>query len=235
MSDPYLILLTTAATLGIVHTAIGVDHVVPFVVLAHARKWTLTQTLSMTALCGVGHVLSSVLIASFGLALGVATSRLEWIEATRGSWAAGLLIGFGLAYAAVAFWKSRNRKLGGDMASHDQHDHGVRVDTLLGSRGRDHFRLAPALFIIFVLGPCEALLPLLTASGMTLGLWQSVWVGGLFCGATLLTMLTLVGVGYWGLSVASLKRRWGFLHAHENTLAGLSMALSGLAIQVLGI
>ncbi len=234
MSDPFFILLTTSATLGIVHTAIGVDHVVPFVVLAHARKWSLAQTLGMTALCGVGHVLSSVVIASVGLALGVATSRLEWIEATRGSWAAVLLIAFGLAYAAVAFWKSRRSKLDGSCGTLG-HDHGQQVRALLARRGLDHVRLTPALFIIFVLGPCEALLPLLTASGLSLSFWQSVSVGGLFCGATLLTMITLVAVGYWGLSLSFVGQKSRLLHNHAHTFAGLSMAVSGLAIVVLDV
>jgi hypothetical protein len=235
MSDPYFILLATSATLGIVHTAIGVDHVVPFVVLAHARKWSLTQTLSMTALCGVGHVLSSVLIASVGLGLGVATSRLEWIESTRGSWAAALLIGFGLAYTAVAFWKLRKRRLGEVSSEERVHDHGNQVAALF-RRGRlDHARMMPALFIIFVLGPCEALLPLLTASGLTLSYFQAVSVGALYCGTTLLTMMTLVALGGGGLTASGLGRRQGLLHSHAHTLAGLSRALSGLAIRGLGI
>lgn len=223
MTDPYLILLLSSATLGIVHTAIGVDHVIPFIALARARRWSLSQTLWMTTLCGVGHVLSSVVIASVGLGLGIATSRLEWIEATRGSWAAALLVGFGLAYAAVAFWKSRKSQFEGHAPGHV---HGTSAGTL---------RMMPALFVIFVLGPCEALLPILTASGLTLDLWQSIWVGALFCAATLGTMLTLVTLGYLGLSAFSKGEHDGLLHRHAHALAGLSMALSGVAIQVLGI
>src|SRR5690606_38641273 len=194
MNDPYLILLSTAATLGIVHTAIGVDHVVPFIVLSQARKWTLARTLAMTTLCGMGHVLSSVLIASVGLALGIATSRLEWIEATRGSWAAALLIGFGLVYAAIAGWKSRDKA---------------------------KLRVMPALFVIFVLGPCEALLPLLTASGLALSLTQALLVGALFCVATLATMLSLVTIGYVTMSASGLAKKHGVLHRHAHALAGL--------------
>jgi len=228
MNDPFVILLSTAATLGMVHTALGVDHVLPFVMLAQARKWSLSQTLGMTALCGVGHVLSSVIIASVGLGLGVATSKLEWIESTRGNWAAALLIGFGLAYAAIAFWKSR----GGDLSSHS---HGPGDHARFAARGMDQLRMMPALFIIFVLGPCEALLPLLTASGLTLSVGQSVAVAGLFCGTTLLTMLSSVALGYFGISVSGLTKRHGLLQTHAHTWAGLSLALSGVAIQVLGI
>lgn len=220
MNDPYLILLSTAATLGIVHTAIGVDHVVPFIVLSQARKWTLARTLAMTALCGVGHVLSSVLIASVGLALGIATSRLEWIEATRGSWAAVLLICFGLVYAAIAGWKSRNKAQ-------------TNAETATSKMAK--LRVMPALFVIFVLGPCEALLPLLTASGLALSLTQALLVGALFCAATLITMLALVTIGYVSMTASGLAKEHGLLHRHAHALAGLSMAVSGLAIIILGV
>lgn len=223
MTDPYLILLLSSATLGIVHTAVGVDHVVPFIALARARHWSLSRTLWMTTLCGVGHVMSSVVIASVGLGLGIATSRLEWIEATRGSWAAALLVGFGLAYATLAFWKSRRTAFDERKASDAHEAH------------RGAMGMMPALFVIFVLGPCEALLPLLTASGLTLDMWQSVWVGALFCGTTLLTMLGLVALGHFGLSALRSGEPSGFFHRHAHSFAGLSMALSGIAIQVLGI
>jgi len=232
MNDSYVILLSTAATLGVVHTALGVDHVVPFVALAHARRWSLAKTVVTTGVCGLGHVLSSVVIASVGLSLGVATGKLALLEATRGSWAAMLLIGFGLGYAAFAFWKNRRQKLGAHLA---QHEHDAQLTELVVDPALDHRRVIPALFIIFVLGPCEALLPLLTASGLTLSLRQSVVVGGVFCAATLFTMLSLVMVGFWGLRLSGRSTRHGLFHAHAHTWAGLSMALSGLAIQVLGI
>lgn len=230
MNDPFTVLLGTAATLGVVHTALGVDHAVPFVALAHARKWSFARTLVVTGVCGLGHVLSSVMIASVGLTLGVATGRLTWLEATRGSWAAMLLMGFGLGYAAFAFWKSQRRQLGVRLA---HHDHGAELVDLIADPAGDHWRVMPALFIIFVLGPCEALLPLLTASGLTLSLGQSTLVGGVFCGATLLTMMSTVAVGYWGVRFSGLAKRYAWLHRYAHTWAGLSMALSGLAIQVL--
>lgn len=232
MNDSYVVLLSTAATLGVVHTALGVDHVVPFVALAHARNWSLLRTMVITAVCGLGHVMSSVIIASVGLTLGIATGKLAWIEATRGSWAAMLLIGFGLGYAGFAYWKSRRRVLGTRLA---QHEHGAEVAELIADPMLDHWRVMPALFIIFVLGPCEALLPLLTASGLTLSLAQSTAVGGLFCGATLLTMISLVAVGYWGVRLSGLMGRHAWLHRYAHTWAGLSMAMSGVAIQVLEI
>ena len=52
-----------------------------------------------TLVCGVGHVLGSVVIGTIGIGLGVALDTLEFIEGFRGEVTAWLIIGFGLAYA----------------------------------------------------------------------------------------------------------------------------------------
>jgi len=62
---------------------------------------------AITAACGAGHVLSSVLLGTVGIGAGVALSRLQRIESLRGALASYLLIGFGLAYAV---WGLRRLK-----------------------------------------------------------------------------------------------------------------------------
>ena len=37
----------TAATLGLVHTVIGPDHYLPFIVIGRARNWKLRKTLGV--------------------------------------------------------------------------------------------------------------------------------------------------------------------------------------------
>src|SRR5690606_14515834 len=99
LHDAWLYLLGTAATVGCLHTLVGVDHTLPFVVLARANRWHLAKLWSVTAGCGLLHVLSSVVIGAVGIGLGVALERLAWIEELRGNLAAWMLIGFGAAYA----------------------------------------------------------------------------------------------------------------------------------------
>ena len=91
MTQELSILVATAATIGVLHTLIGPDHYLPFLAMAGARRWSLRRTLSVTTLCGVGHVLSSVVLGFVGIALGVAVSRLEGFEAVRGDLAAWML------------------------------------------------------------------------------------------------------------------------------------------------
>lgn len=50
------ILLATAASLGVVHTALGPDHYLPFIALSKSRNWSVFKTARVTALCGLGHV-----------------------------------------------------------------------------------------------------------------------------------------------------------------------------------
>ena len=73
----------TAAGIGFVHTLLGPDHYLPFIVIARARRWRLSKTLLVSALCGLGHVLSSVILGLVGIGLGVALFRLESIESFR--------------------------------------------------------------------------------------------------------------------------------------------------------
>ncbi|MBD3296392.1 MAG: hypothetical protein GF392_03405, partial [Candidatus Omnitrophica bacterium] len=98
MSKEILILCATAASIGFVHTIFGPDHYLPFIVMSKARNWSMPKTAVITFLCGLGHILSSVVLGFVGLALGIAVMKLEALEAFRGNLAAWALIGFGAAY-----------------------------------------------------------------------------------------------------------------------------------------
>ena len=67
------------------HTLIGLDHTLPFVVLGRSQGWSLRKTLALTALCGLGHVLSSIVLGLLGIWLGIGLAGLEGIEASRGN------------------------------------------------------------------------------------------------------------------------------------------------------
>ena len=99
MNSQIAILSLTAASIGFIHTLLGPDHYIPFVVLSKARKWNNLRTTWITILCGIGHVGSSVVIGFVGIAAGVALSKLEYFESMRGSIAGWLFIGFGFFYS----------------------------------------------------------------------------------------------------------------------------------------
>jgi len=232
------VLLGAALTVAVVHTLIGVDHTLPFVVLGRARGWTLRKVLAVTTLCGLGHVLSSVVLGLLGVALGAALERLQWLQGVRGSLAAWLLIAFGGFFAVRGLWRNLRRR------SHI-HAH-THEDGAMHSHAHDHEHAAHAhphplptqgsatvwtLFIIFVLGPCEPLIPLMLAPA---ALHHWTWVAAVsivFGLATIATMGVLVAAAHVGLSRVSVPA----LARHAESLAGLAIAASGIAIQTLGI
>jgi sulfite exporter TauE/SafE len=227
------ILVVSAVSIGFLHTLIGIDHTLPFVVLGRAQGWSYRKTVAITALCGAGHVASSVVLGVLGIGLGVALGQLEWVEATRGSFAAWFLIVFGLAYAGWSLARVRRRQrhvhshAGGMVHAHGEsaplHAHGAKLSPAALT--------AWSLFVIFVLGPCEPLIPLLMVPAFDLGAWAAVPVTVAFAVTTIGTMLLLVTAGFFGLAMPVFKR----LEGHANTLAGLAIAASGLAIQWFGI
>jgi nickel/cobalt transporter (NicO) family protein len=238
------VLLTAAVTIAAGHTVIGIDHSLPFIVLGRARGWSLARVLTVTGLCGVGHVLSSVLLGFVGIGIGVALERLEWIEAARGSIAAWLLIGFGALYAARAWVRVQRRKphTHGHVHAHAHgHAHGEEHTHLHDHSAPEHMHPHEvagqsvvtiwALFIVFAFGPCEPLIPLLMAPAAVHNwLWVAL-VSLVFGAVTIGVMMLVVSVGYLGLS--SVRMAWAEKHA--DVLAGVAIACSGLAIQVFGI
>ncbi len=230
MSPELALLTANAAAIALIHTAIGPDHYVPFIVMAKARRWSWAKTAGITFACGLGHVLSSVLLGMVGYAIGANLERLEWIESFRGEIAAWALIVFGALYAAWGLWRL-NRK-GPDGHTHD---HLIRLhasDHVHDPRTGAEVSLTPwILFAIFVFGPCEPLIPLFIYPAATSG-WAGAWIVALtFSAVTIVTMLAIVLAASFGLTWLPTGR----LARYSHVLAGATIALSGGAIQVLGL
>ncbi|MFT7624460.1 MAG: nickel/cobalt exporter [Myxococcota bacterium] len=231
------ILLFTAAAVAMLHTLVGVDHYLPFVVLGRSRKWSLKKTLGVTAACGVGHLVGSVLLGFIGIGLGMALDSMALIEGVRGTLAAWGLIAFGLVYAAWSMLQTSRGKKHAHPHAHDDgtvHLHGHNHH---GTHAHPHPAVGkPALstmslFVIFVLGPCEALIPLVMAPAFADSWSLVLGVTVIFSVVTVGTMLVAVAVGSVGIRMVNL----GWLERHANTLAGLAIAAGGLSIQLLGI
>jgi len=236
MSQELIILLITAGTLGFIHTLFGPDHYLPFIVLAKAKKWTLGKTAWVTFLCGLGHVGSSIVIGLIGIVFGVAILKLQFIEAYRGNIAGWMLFGFGLAYFVWGLrklWKNRPHKHPHVHEDGKVHEH---VHTHVIQHAHVHeeeaANLAPwTLFIIFVFGPCEVLIPLLMYPAAQASWHAMLLVAGIFSFATLGTMLAIVTLGTYGIQAV----RFPFLERHSEMVAGFSIMLCGAAIQFLGL
>ena len=229
-------LIVAAAFIGFTHTILGPDHYLPFIMMSWARKWSAAKTGLITFLCGLGHIGSSVVLGLLGVSLGLAVTKLEPVESVRGNLAAWLLIAFGLVYFVWGLRRAyRNRP------HVHNHTHAAEVThTHLHSHHTEHTHIhdtkpgniAPwTLFVIFVFGPCEPLIPILmypAAKNSLFGLLAVTFVFGIVTIATMLGTVLLARAGVNFIRLAPLQR---FAHV----IAGATICLCGLAIVFLGL
>ncbi len=236
MDSSIALLSVTAVSLGFVHTILGPDHYLPFIVLSEAKKWTLKKTMWITFLCGLGHVLSSVILGLVGIAVGISVNRLVEVESFRGSIAGWLFIAFGLVYMVISIRNLyRKRKhthshyhMGGDKHSHE-HNH---FEGHAHVHENDVVKTTPwILFLIFVFGPCEPLIPILMYPAAQNNIAGSVFVSVLFAAVTIATMMGVVLAFKLGFSKINLKP----VEKYSNLIAGAMIFFSGIAIQFLGL
>jgi sulfite exporter TauE/SafE len=236
MEGSTLLLAGTAVTIGFIHTLVGPDHYLPFIVMGEARQWTIRKTMFITFLCGVGHVLSSVVLGFIGIAAGISLSRLQFFESFRGNIAAWLLITFGLVYMLISLRSLYRKKKHVHSHHHTEgiiHEH---EHNHFSSHSHIHFQdkknLTPwILFLIFILGPCEPLIPIVMYPAAKNNISGVVMVSLLFSVVTIATMMSIVLAFRLGLSHINLRP----LERYVNVIAGATIMIAGLAIQFLGL
>jgi len=234
MSNDIYILSLTAASIGFIHTLIGPDHYLPFIMMAKVGKWSKVKTFWVTLSCGVAHVLSSVVLGFIGIAAGIALNELELIEGTRGELAGWALIAFGFVYMVWGIKKAYKNKPhshihvseDGTYSTHSHHHHGEHVHP------EEKKSLTPwILFVVFILGPCEPLIPLLMFPAAQHSVGGLITVTTVFGLITISTMIAVVFVSLWGLNFLPM----GKLERYSHALAGFAIFASGLAINLLGL
>lgn len=237
----------SAAGIAFVHTALGVDHTLPFVALSKARGWSPRKTIWITAICGIGHVAASIVLALIGIALGWGIGRMEGLETGRGPIAAWVLTAFGFAYLLWGLRQGYRRRKGlnlhhhgghvhlhfhGDDPHHHEHEHGsTEVSQAAVPSATESRSTFWVLFTIFVLGPCEPLIALFILPSSE-GQWAlAAWSALAFGVVTVATMVGIVAAAVMGMSHV----RFAPLEKWAEAIAGGVVAASGLAVLFLGI
>jgi len=233
MSHELGALLVAAAGIGFVHTLIGPDHYVPFIAMAKARGWSHVKTLWITLVCGVGHVGSSVVLGSIGIAAGISLKWLELTESVRGDIAAWLLTSFGLVYLVWGLrrafrGKTHTHKHAHALGVEHEHPHSHQAGHVHPHDQASKNITAWVLFTIFLFGPCEPLIPLLMYPAVAKSLWSVALVAGVFSVATISTMVGLVLASTFGLRFIPTQRIQRYNHA----IAGALIFLCGVAIHL---
>lgn len=232
MTTELQVLIAAAISIACLHTITGPDHYLPFIALSKARGWSFGRTLLWTIVCGCGHVWSSVLLGLGGAALGWSLSKLSWFENVRGGLAGWVLLVSGLAYGLwglLRAWRNVPHKHfdtyeDGSIYVYE-HRHGQAVPA------QERYKVTPwVMFIIFLLGPCEPMIPLLyfpAAKNSWGGMAILIIVYTFF---TLATMIAMVVMGYYGIALLRTEKLERYMHA----LGGLTLVLCGAGMVFMG-
>jgi sulfite exporter TauE/SafE len=210
------VLAGTALTIGILHTLAGPDHYLPFVALSRTRGWSTLKTINVVIVCGLGHVLSSIVIGFVGIGAGIALSGIERVESARGDIAAWLMFAFGLGYLSWGLYRLI------------KNPHGHHHDPVKGSKRQLTFWI---LFTIFVFGPCEPLIPILMYPASQHNYAMVAYISALFAITTIATMILVVLFMLKGISLV----KFNILEKYQHVLAGGTIALCAAAILFLGL
>jgi hypothetical protein len=225
MQNDLEVLMLAAIAISFLHTVTGPDHYLPFIALSKSRGWSFSKTIFWTIICGCGHVWSSVLLGLGCAAIGWSLSKIGWLESVRGGLAGWALLGFGLLYSIWGLIKAKqNRRHKHFDISDDgsvyvfEHTHGEAVIP------KDRHKVTPwVLFIIFLLGPCEPMIPLLyfPAAKNSVGVMLLLIVT--YTIFTLATMVLIVVLGYYGISFFKTNKLERYMHA----LGGATIFICG--------
>ncbi|MBB5638427.1 sulfite exporter TauE/SafE [Pedobacter cryoconitis] len=231
MTSTLIALAFTAITISFFHTASGPDHYLPFIVLSRSRKWSMMKTVFLTITCGLGHVLSSVILGLAGLFLGWQLNKVSWLQDVRGNVSSWALLAFGVIYLIYglrqAFLNKPHKHF--DVMEEEvyvyTHKHGEIV--MPGNK----VKVTPlVLFAIFVMGPSEPLIPLLFYSGTKRSVPEVVVLISVFTISTVLTMLGMVLLGVYGYSFFKTDKLERYVHA----IGGAVVTICGIGMVFLG-
>ena len=236
MDNSITLLSVTAVSIGFIHTVLGPDHYLPFIVLSEAKKWTMKKTMWITFLCGLGHVISSVILGLTGIIVGISVNRLVEVESLRGNIAGWLFIAFGLIYMLISIRNLYRKRQHTHSHFHPGTGEHIHEHNHFGDHAHVHendvVRTTPwILFLIFVFGPCEPLIPILMYPAAQNNIAGSVFVSVLFSLVTIATMMGVVLAFKLGFSRINIKP----VEKYSNLIAGGMIFLSGIAIQLIGL
>lgn len=228
MTQEVLLLAGAALSVGIVHTALGPDHYVPFIAMARARNWSVAKTIGITTLCGLAHVLSSIVIVALVQKIGSSFGDIAIIEKLRSTVVGWGLMTVGLAYCTWGIRQAFAKNARPELAAF------TTVDTTAPKRSPVAFFLAWVVILVVVLGPCEPVIPFLmmpvaAQNGVVLAIVLSAFIV-----ATIGTMLTAVLTGVFGVRHLPFTSAV-FFRRYAHSLAGAAIALCGMCVQFLGL
>jgi len=187
--------------------AILPDHWLPMILISRAEKWSQAETLWITALVTIPHLVSTILL---GLLVGLIGVRLSaTYEALMEIVAPAMFVLLGLVYVY------RNYRAEG-------HHHGADISSL-GDRSKRKVVTLMATALFF--SPCVPMGSYFFIVG-TEGIASLALVSIIYIVVTLGVLLLMVALGRRGVE----RIQWHFLEHNENLITGLVLIVLGLFI-----
>jgi putative Mn2+ efflux pump MntP len=187
--------------------AILPDHWLPMILISRAEKWTQAETLWITALVTIPHMVSTIVL---GVLVGLIGFRLSSIyEALMDVVAPAMFVLIGLIYVY------RNFKAEG-------HNHGADISSLEDRSKKTVITfMATALFF----SPCVPMGSYFFIVGAE-GVASLALVSIIYIVVTLGILLLMVALGRRGVE----RIQWHFLEHNENLITGIILIVLGLFV-----
>ena len=130
---PELLLVGAVAAVGVLHTIVP-DHWAPIALIARQRGWSKAETARAALQAGIGHVVSTLLIAAAVWLAGIAFADQfgHLVDALSGV----ALIGFG-AWVAASAWRELHQGHGPSHGHSHSHRHYSHADPHLAGHDDD--------------------------------------------------------------------------------------------------
>jgi putative Mn2+ efflux pump MntP len=187
--------------------AILPDHWLPMILISKAERWSQAETLWVTALVTIPHMVSTILL---GILVGLVGFRLSSThEALMEIVAPAMFVLIGLIYVY------RNFKAEG-------HHHGTDISSL-GDRSKKKVITFMATALFF--SPCVPMGSYFFIVGAE-GIANLALVSAVYIVVTLGTLLIMVSLGRMGVD----RIQWHFLEHNENLITGLILIALGLFV-----
>jgi len=208
-------IIIAAIVLGVTHT-VAPDHWMPFAAVARARGWGTSKALKVTAMGGIGHVSTSIVLSAIAIAVGAWVAGV--LENFEDIFAGTLLMGFGMVYALISLRGHTHSHGHSHSHTHDHsHAHGDRYG---------HF-----LVVLASVSPCVPFIPVMLAA-VPYGAMTVAMATVLFALSTVLLMVALVFAALTSARQLSISPR---RERHLNVAAGLIIALLGVGVLFFGL
>lgn len=193
--------------LSVVHASIP-NHWIPLVALGRSENWSKKETLVITAITGVAHTASTIII-------GIIVGFLGYELSTRYSSiisivAPTILVVLGIVYIIA------------DISGGHHHHHG-HIKQRNNSSNISKLSIVVSLSVAMFFSPCIEIEAYYFSAGI-LG-WSGIWiVSVIYLVVTVLGMVLLVDLGLRGAK----KIRSHFLDHHEKMITGIVLVVLGI-------